>query len=125
MTRLLKPNGTPLLWLGVALFVVTWPFFAPFTIATLAFGLVAGVAMRSWYWRHPSRIARPDRTLPSEINLSSIPVRDDVGGLLFALASAAILLGLPPLRWFLMGSLLCAGVFALALIAWRQHAAAR
>lgn len=122
MTRLLKP--TLLLWLAAALFVATWPFFAAFTISTLAVGLVAGMAMRSWYWHHPGRIALPVRTLPSEINLSSIPVRDDVGGLLFAVASAAILLGLPPLRWFLLGSLLCAGVFAFALAAWRRHSAA-
>ncbi|HKE86430.1 MAG TPA: hypothetical protein VKB50_21880 [Vicinamibacterales bacterium] len=120
-TRLLKPTGTALLLLTVALFVVTWPFFAAFTIATFGVGLAAAVAMRSWHWRHPSKIALPDRLLRSEINVSSIPVRGDVGGLLFAIAAAAILLGLSPIRWFLVGSLLCAAVFALALIAWRQH----
>ncbi|HEY1305795.1 MAG TPA: hypothetical protein VGF24_19710 [Vicinamibacterales bacterium] len=122
MTRLLKPTGTVLLLLVAALFTATWPFFAAFTIATLGAGLAAAVAMRSWHWHHPSRVALPDRLLRSEINVSSIPVRGDVGGLLFAIAAAAILLGLPPIRWFLVGSLMCAAVFAFALIAWRQHA---
>jgi hypothetical protein len=43
--------------------------------------------LRSWHWQHPSRIAIPDRPYRSEINLSSIPIRDDAGGLLFALGS--------------------------------------
>ena len=124
MTRLLNSPGTVLLWLAAALVVVTWPFFGAFTIATLITGLVAGMAMRSWHRQHPSMIALPDRPLRSEINMASIPVRGDAGGLLFALASAAILLGLAPIRWFLVGSLLCAAVFAIALIAWRQHARA-
>ena len=121
MTRLLRPNGAVLLALVVALFVVTWPMFGTFTVATLVAGLFVGMAMRAWYWHHPSRVAVPERRLHSEINLSSIPVRDDAGGLLFALASVAVLLGLQPLRWFLIGSLLCATVLAVALITWRHH----
>jgi len=122
MTRLFRPNGAVLLILVAALAVATWPFFAPFTVATIIVGLFAAMAMRSWHWQHPSRVVLPDPPLRSEINLSAIPVRDDAGGLLFALASMAILLGLPQLRWFLIGSLLCATVVAVALIAWRRRA---
>jgi len=120
MTRLFNLNGAALLLLVVALVVATWPFFGTFTVATLIVGLFAAAAMRSWHGQHPSTIALPDRPLRSDINLSSIPVRDDAGGLLFALASMAILLGLPQLRWFMIGSLLCAAMVAFALIGWRH-----
>ena len=122
MTTLSRPNGATLLALVIALFVVTWPMFGTFITATVIAGLLAAVAMRSWYWRHPTRVVLPDRHLHSEINLSSIPVRGDAGGLLYAIASIFVLLGLPQLRWFVMWSLLCAIVLAFALIAWRNRA---
>jgi hypothetical protein len=125
MTRLFRPNGAALLFLVAALVVATWPFFATFTVATFTAGICVALAIRYWNRQHPSRVALPDRPLRSEINLSSIPVRGDAGGLLFALASMAILLGLPQVRWFLTGSLLCAMVLAFALIAWRRHQPAR
>ena len=50
---------------------------------------------------------RPAEAVHSEINLASIPVRGDAGGLFFALGSVAILLALPQLRWFLIASLVC------------------
>jgi hypothetical protein len=125
MTRLFRPNGAALLFLVAALVGATWPFFGTFTVATLIVGLFAALAMHAWHGHHPSRLAVPDRPVRPEINLSTIPVRDDAGGLLFALASMAILLGLAQLRWFLIGSLLCATVLAFALIAWRRHARAR
>jgi Flp pilus assembly protein protease CpaA len=40
--------------------------------------------------------------------------------MLFAFGAMAILMGLPQLRWFLVGSLLCATVLACVLIAWRR-----
>lgn len=120
MTTLSRPNGAVLLTLVVALFVVTWPMFGTFTVATLIAGVFLGVSIRAWYWRHPTRVALPDRRLDSEINLSSIPVRGDAGGLLYAIASVALLLGLEPLQWFLIGSLACAAVLALVLIVWRH-----
>jgi predicted branched-subunit amino acid permease len=125
MTRLSRLDSMALVWLVGALFVATWQFFATFIAATLIAGLVTAMAMRSWHWQHPSRIAPSERPLRSEINLSSIPIRDDAGGLLFALGSMAILLGLPQLRAFLIGSLLCAALLALWLIARRRHASTR
>lgn len=56
-----------------------------------------------------------------EINMSSIRIGGDLGGLIFAAGAVAILLiGVPGLRWFIGLSLLLAGVLATAVIAWRR-----
>ena len=120
MTRLLRPNGTALLTLIVALLVATWPFFGSFTLAAIIAGILMSLSMRSWNSEHPSTIAVPDRTLRSEINLSAIPVRGDAGGLFFAIGSVIILLALPQLRWFLIASVVCSVAAGYALIAWRH-----
>jgi hypothetical protein len=120
MTRLLRPNGTALLTLIAALLVATWPFFGAFTISAIVVGLLMSVTMRSWHRDHPSTVAVPDRRVRSEINLSAIPVGGDVGGLIFAIGSVIILLGLPQLRWFLIASIVCASVAGAALIVWRH-----
>jgi hypothetical protein len=121
MTRLFKPNGTALLTLVGALLLATWPFFGAFTTATLIVGVFMGLTMRSWNDQHPSIVAVPGRAPHSEINLASIPVRGDAGGLFFALGSVGILMALPQLRWFLVASVGCAVLFGCALIAWRKH----
>jgi hypothetical protein len=120
MTRLLRPNGTALLTLVAALLVATWPFFGPFTIASLIAGLFMSLSMRSWNNEHPTRVAVPKRTLRSEINLAAIPVRGDAGGLFFAIGSVVILLALPQLRWFLIASVVCSVAAGYGLIAWRH-----
>lgn len=120
MTRLLRPNGTALLTLVAALLVATWPFFGPFTIASLIAGLFMSLSMRSWNDEHPTRVAVPERTLRSEINLAAIPVRGDAGGLFFAIGSVVILLALPQLRWFLIASVVCSVAAGYGLIAWRH-----
>jgi hypothetical protein len=108
------------LTLVAALLVATWPFFGTFTIATLIVGILMSLTMRSWHWQHPSTVSVPDRRVRSEINLSSIPVGGDIGGLIFAAGSVVILLGLPQLRWFLIASIVCAAVTGSALIVWRH-----
>lgn len=56
-----------------------------------------------------------------DINMSSIRVGGDLGGLIFAAGAVAILLiGVPGLRWFIGLSLPLAGVLATAVIAWRR-----
>ena len=120
MTRLLRPNGTALLSLVVALLVATWPFFGSFTIASIIAGIFMGLSMRSWHSDHPSTVAVPERTLRPEINMSKIAVRGDEAGLLFAVGSVVILLALPQLRWFLAASIVCAVAAGYALIAWRR-----
>jgi hypothetical protein len=120
MTRLLRPNGTALLTLIVALLVATWPFFGSFTVAAIVAGIFMSMSMRSWNSEHPATVAVPDRTLRSEINLSSIPVRGDAGGLFFAIGSVIILLALPQLRWFLIASVVCAAAAGYGLIVLRH-----
>jgi hypothetical protein len=121
MTRLFRPNGAALLTLVGALLLATWPFFGAFTTATLIVGVFMSLTFRSWHTQHPSTLAVPERPTHSEINLASIPVRGDAGGLFFALGSVAILMGLPQLRWFLVASMVCAAIAGCALIAWRKH----
>ena len=101
--------------------MATWPFFGSFTIASLIAGVFVSLSMRSWNSEHPTRVAVPERTLRSEINLASIPVRGDAGGLFFAIGSVVILLALPQLRWFLIASVVCAVAAGYGLIAWRQR----
>jgi predicted branched-subunit amino acid permease len=120
MTRLFRPNGTALLSLVAALLIATWPFFGLFTLASLIAGIVMSLLMRSWHDEHPATVAVPDTRPHSEINLASIPVRGDAGGLFFAVGSVAILLALPQLRWFLIASVVCAVAAGYALIAWRH-----
>lgn len=121
MTRLLRPNGTALLTLVAALLIATWPFFGTFTIGTLIAGFVLSLSMRSWHREHLDTVAVPVRAVRSEINMASIPVRGDAGGLFFAVGSVAILLALPQLRWFLIGSVVCAVIAGWGLIAWHAR----
>ena len=121
MTRFFRPTGSALLTLVAALLLATWPFLGAFTIGTLIAGFFLSLAMQSWHNQHPSvHPPRPADAVHSEINLASIPVRGDAGGLFFALGSVSILLGLPQLRWFLIASLVCSAVAACVLIAWRH-----
>jgi hypothetical protein len=118
MTRLLRPNGTALLTLVPALLVATWPFFGTFIVGTLIAGLALSMWMRAWHSEHIDTVAVPEQAVRSEINIASIPVRGDAGGLFFAVGSVAILLALPQLRWFLIASTICAAIAGTLLIAW-------
>jgi hypothetical protein len=121
-TTLSRINGNVLVMFVAALLVATWPFFGTFTIATLITGLCMSIAMQLWHEQHPATAFARGGThaLPAEINLASIPVRDDAGGLFFAVGSVLILMGLPPLRWFLLGSIVCAVLAAFVMIAVRR-----
>ena len=56
-----------------------------------------------------------------EINMSSIRVGADLGGLIFAAGCVAILLvGVPGLRWFIGLSLVLAVALAAVVINWRR-----
>ena len=57
----------------------------------------------------------------AEINLSAIPVAGDIGGLLFVIgAIVTVLLGLPDIRWFVLGSVVVGAVLAGGLFVWRS-----
>ena len=65
--------------------------------------------------------AGSSRTPGAEINLSSIPVAGDIGGLLFVIgAIVTVLLGLPDIRWFVLGSVVVGAVLAGGLFVWRS-----
>lgn len=99
----------------------TSPALVPWTVATIIGGCVFAVAIHRWYSRHPSELPSTEQTPERrpEINLSSIPVGGDVGGLMFMAGSMAILVaGLPMWRWF-FGAAVLGGLFsAAALAAW-------
>jgi hypothetical protein len=77
--------------------------------------------LRRWNTRHPSELAQTSRKPDAEINLSSIPVAGDIGGLLFVVAAIiTVLLGLPDLRWFVLASVVVGAVLAGGLFVWRS-----
>ena len=115
----------PLVWIpALALFVAIWPIFDWFVAAVVVSGGVAAIALRRWNTRHPSAIAEIDPLagrMGGQINLSSIPVAGDFGGLMFVVGSVAIvLLGFPDVRWFVLGSIAAGSAMAAGLFAWRS-----
>ena len=115
--------------LTVALFAAIWSMFGWFVLAAVAGGAVMAVALRRWNTRHPSELAPSSgrASMPgAEINLSSIPVAGDIGGLLFVIgAIVTVLLGLPDIRWFVLASVVAGAVLAGGLFAWRSAHTAR
>lgn len=108
----------------VALFAAIWSMFGWFVLAAVAGGAIMAVVLRRWNTRHPSDLAPADgrgRVPGAEINLSAIPVAGDIGGLLFVIgAIVTVLLGLPDLRWFVLGSVVVGAVLAGGLFVWRS-----
>ena len=95
--------------------------FGWFVLSTVAGGVIMAVALRRWNTRHPSQLAPAHRTPGAEINLSSIPVAGDIGGLLFVIgAIITVLLGLPDIRWFVLASVVVGAVLAGGLFLWRS-----
>jgi len=109
--------------LAVALFAAIWSMFGWFVLAAVGGGVVMAVALRRWNTRHPTKYPpASDRAMPgAEINLSSIPVAGDFGGLLFVIgAIVTVLLGLPDIRWFVLASVVAGAVLAGVLFLWRS-----
>jgi hypothetical protein len=107
--------------LAVALFAAIWSMFGWFVLAAMAGGVLMAIALRRWNTRHPSQLAPASRKPDAEINLSSIPVAGDIGGLLFVIgAIITVLLGLPDIRWFVLASVVAGATFAGGLFAWRS-----
>jgi hypothetical protein len=124
---LLGLNGaSSLALLSPVLFAGMAPIFGPFVAGALVSGAALAVALRAWNNRHPTEVACTRRIYGKdpEINISHVPVGGNIGGFFFVLSSSlTILLGLPELRWFVLGA--CAGGAALAwaLVTWhRTHA---
>jgi hypothetical protein len=125
MTLLLGRTGANgLIVFVVALLWASWPMFGRFIAAAVIGGALVALALRRWYTRHPSTVAS-DRRLASrpsaEINLSSIPVAGDIGGLFFVVGAVmTVLLGVPAVRWFILGSIAGGCVLAVGVFAWRS-----
>ena len=115
--------------LTVALFAAIWSMFGWFVLATVGGGVIMAIVLRRWNTRHPSELApaNPRGSVPAaEINLSSIPVAGDFGGLLFVIgAIVTVLLGLPDIRWFVLGSVVVGAALAGGLFVWRSSHTSR
>ena len=91
------------------------------TIVVTIGGSIFAIVIHGWYGRHPLSVAVPDSTISRrpEINMSSIPVGANAGGLLFVCGSTiAVLAGLPMVRWFMVVALALGVLLAWALMAW-------
>lgn len=122
---LARHDSVFVLVLTMTLILATATFFGPFAIAAMAVGLLLSVVLHRWTVDPSGGFAVTDRLTP--INFAAVHVGADAGGLIFVLGSVAILgLGLPALRWFLIGSVIVAVAVAVGRIAWMSaHAGAR
>jgi len=113
----------PIIWApALVLFAAITPLFAWFVAAVIVSGVLMAIVLRRWNTRHPSELVVTPSTLPdARINLSSIPVAGDIGGLMFVVGSfVVVLLGLPDVRWFVLGSIVSGAVLACGLFMWRS-----
>lgn len=120
-TRLTRSDSVFVLLLTLSLVLAASSFFTPFALAALLAGVPLSVALH----RHADFGAGAGDSSPDRlagINIASIHVGGDVGGLIFVLGSIAIvMLGLPSVRWFLIASIVAATVMAIARISWRER----
>ena len=126
MTHTLEPvtssrDGEALLALTVLLILTTWSFFGRFSIVAAAAGRATALWLRWWNLRHPTSPARlPDRQ-PPMLNISAVYIGADAAGLAFVVGCVVIfVIGLPPLRWFVLASSILAVLFALGVIGWHR-----
>ena len=119
-----RSGGRALGILVVTLCAAIWPMFGWFVAAAMVGGGALAMVLHWWHDRHPSVVATasPLASLHNpEINMSSIPVAGDIGGLFFVVGSLMIvLLGLPELRWFALGTAVAGGLLSRALFRWRS-----
>lgn len=119
VSRLARHDSVFVLLLTLTLVLATWTFFSSFALAALVAGLLLSFPLH----RHADDAGSGSGDYRQVgINISRIRVGGDAGGLITVLGSIAILaLGLPMLRWFLVGSVLVASVMAAGRIAWTRR----
>ena len=120
---LLGRGGSSLALLALLLFAAVWPMFRVFVAGALVVGLALAVGLRAWNNQHPTAVARSRQIYGKdpEINLSAIPVGGNIGGFFFVLASSlTVLLGMPELRWFVVGAVAGGVLFAWGLAIWHR-----
>lgn len=119
-----RSGGATLAVLVAVLFASTWgQFLGVFVAGTIVGGVLLAVTLRWWHSRHPSTSVDAEPLALNrapEINLSSIRVAGNIGGLMFAVGSTVIvMLGLPELRWFFLAAVAGGLVVAAVLFRWR------
>ena len=93
------------------LLLATSTFFASYSVAAIAAGLLLSVVLHQRVSGPADHAGIGDQY--GGINIAAIHVGGDTGGLIFVLGSVAILaIGLPVLRWFLIASVVVAGTVA-------------
>jgi hypothetical protein len=120
---LLGRGGSSLVLLAPLLFVAVWPVFGAFIAGAMVSGLALAFALRAWNSHHPTHVACTRRIYSKdpEINISHVPVGGNIGGFFFVISSSlTILLGLPELRWFVLGAAIGGAALAWGLYAWRR-----
>jgi hypothetical protein len=114
-------NANALLALTVLLILTTWSFFGRFSIVVAAAGVATSIWLGWWNLRHPPSPARSLDRQPPMLNISAVYVGADAAGLAFVVGCVVIfVMGLPPLRWFVLASSILAVLFALAVIGWHR-----
>ena len=123
-SRLTRTDTVFVLVLTMALIVATSAFFASFTLAAIVAGALLSLALHRYEVLRDGEADAPDSAKRlAGINIASIRVGGDAGGLIFVVGSVAIvMLGLPSVRWFLLASVLAAGALAAVRIAWSRRA---
>ena len=124
LTSLLLGRGSSsLVLLAPLLFVAVWPVFGAFIAGALVSGLALAFALRAWNSQHPTAVACTRRIYSKdpEINISQVPVGGNIGGFFFVISSSlTILLGLPELRWFVLGAAVGGAALAYGLVSWHR-----
>jgi hypothetical protein len=122
-SRLTRNDTVFVLVLTMALVVATSAFFASFTLAAIVAGALLSLALHRYEVLRDGEAPPESAKRLAGINIASIRVGGDAGGLIFVVGSVAIvMLGLPSVRWFLLASVLAAGALAAVRIAWARRA---
>jgi hypothetical protein len=120
--RLTRHDSVFLLTLALTLFLAASTFFGPFAMPALFVGLLFAMVLHRWVGEPAGIVDTSDKLRLVPMNFAEVHVGADAGGLIFVLGSLAILaLGLPTLRWFLIGSVLIASAVAIALVKWHAR----
>ncbi len=114
-------DGNALLALTIILMLTTWSFFGRFSLVAAAAGIGTALWLRRWNLRHPAFPTRGPTRRPQMLQIAAVHIGGDAAGLAFVAGTVVIfVMGLPPLRWFVLASAVLAVACAATIIAWRR-----